>query len=1557
MRVPLSLILILTVGCNFIYAQLQYNEATIFVQDTSKKTNYYIVQPPEKKSNTSSSQNSRVIVRLKSDPLIKASKSSRSARIQSLVAEHEQFKSDIAQSGKRSANARTSGSAKIIFEYSEVFNGFSVEASPEIIEEIKNFSYVSAVLEDKTVKAYDIVSSTIINAPQVWNNLGVTGKGIRIGIIDTGIDYNHPDLGGGIGPNFKVKGGYDFVNNDTDPMDDNGHGTHVAGIAAANGSGLKGVAPDAILYAYKVLGREGSGIDSWILAAIERCVDPDQNPNTDDALDVVNMSLGRPADSSEPISEAVNNAVSKGVIFVVAAGNDYNFGSVGTPGIAEQAITVAATDQYDWTADFSSKGPTPEDYRAKPDIAAPGVDIYSSFLNNSYKQLSGTSMASPHVAGAVALILEKHPDWSADAVKSAIMQSAKPTEENLFKQGTGRIDVFKAINQELIITPGSISLGLLDTSTPLKTYSVPLQIKNLSNTQKNVNLSLENFAPGISASLSSTNFSLVANTTKSITLTVTINTSSLPFKNYPDAYFGSLTANDGLATTKVPVTLLNPSITKLVFTGELPQSTFQVGIDSYYFNHNFPSSSELNLLLPPGKYDLISIYGNRIVVKENINGELNNTITIDKSHAKNIVSFKPKNRQGHPLPYDGNTLGSVSFTGSSRNFICFFPYVEDTVYVSDQSSYYLNMRVRDRVVSELDAFYDINITTPQGFSSSRTYTNNPGDFVKVDVLNPSIPVGSNQDLIYHSQGVVFGLINSYPLSVPNPLKIYYSKRDKEITSYTFLQLNPQSGQSGYAWEAGGFNVCTNDSIYFFDNQRLPLASARINSNEFKYNLGESLVRLNARTYNKENKILLHDFPARGSFNRYYGEREKGTIFYDVKQNNIIVESGSFANKTTDDYSGAYNIQLDASASFYSISLRYDDNFVKGKLGSAKAELKFDMGATDKNPPTLQYLSLEANKVETNNLQEGQQGKIKFGINDLCLSYSGMECYDTNYGLQNIEIKIKHENSNEWISLAYTEITSQWTAYKGFESNLPTDILQAGYYDLSISASDLQNNSIEYQLFPAFLIGPGGNDVLTQVSLIEPKQNAYATGVTPFFKWSSIPNAKSYTIQISENNSFDTPLEFSSTTESYQLATNLNDNKFYYWRVKASLKDNSATAWSSIGIFYTGNPFQAAVPVSPQNQAIDMPSAIQFRWKRAKGQEPYAKFELSTSPDFTYYNYFDYTSDSSLNVSINIYPNSQYYWRITTTHYFDNRYYEVVSPVFTFFTHTAPGVTLIEPLNGAYATGTSPYFMWSSAPGVSHYRFQISDDGFNSILSEQIVYSNATQLPFKLDNNKFYYWRVGEVRGESITWSETRNLYPGDPFQSITLLQPLNQSANQPLSAAFKWKKSFTNTNYKFQLSDQFDFSTLRHEAFISDTTIVIKNLEPTHQYYWRVIHQRTFNESSFTVTSPIYSFTTTSVTDAEDPFRERNFVAYPNPFATEVTIEFYTQKPGNISLSIIDSFGKEVKRFSQYIQTPGSNIITWNGSNQNGEPLSSGVYFVILHTGTTVDQIKIVLTK
>src|SRR5262249_15990454 len=139
------------------------------------------------------------------------------------------------------------------------------------------------------------------------------GEGIDVAIIDTGIDYTHPDLGGCFGPGCRVTTGWDFVNNDPDPFDDNGHGTHVAGILGARGS-MVGVAPGVRFHAYKVIAASGFGFESWIIAGIERAVDPDQDPATRDAVDVINVSLAGSGDADSPISQAVDEAVAAGVV-------------------------------------------------------------------------------------------------------------------------------------------------------------------------------------------------------------------------------------------------------------------------------------------------------------------------------------------------------------------------------------------------------------------------------------------------------------------------------------------------------------------------------------------------------------------------------------------------------------------------------------------------------------------------------------------------------------------------------------------------------------------------------------------------------------------------------------------------------------------------------------------------------------------------------------------------------------------------------------------------------------------------------------------------------------------------------------------------------------------------------------------------------------------------------------------------------------------------------------------------------------------------------------------
>lgn len=363
---------------------------------------------------------------------------------------------------------------KIMKQFTDVFNGLSIDASQDFIEEIKKNPEVKRIVPNYKVNITLMDSVPLINADDVWqldvdgNRCSftekecLTGKGVTIGIIDTGVDYTHQDLGGCLGVSCKVVGGYDFVNNDNDPIDDHGHGTHVAATSAGNGV-LKGVAPDASIYAYKVLDNGGSGYWDWVISGIERSSDPNQDGDYSDHLDVISLSLGGGGDPDDPISTAIDNVVENGVVAVIAAGNSGpGEQTIGSPGTARKAITVGATDKNDQIAYFSSRGPViwtdingQEQAIIKPDVTAPGVSIcaaeYDSAwsdrkcLDDKHIAISGTSMATPHVSGAVALLLQKHPDWIPDEIKMALRNTAKDLGYDINTQGYGRIDALNAI--------------------------------------------------------------------------------------------------------------------------------------------------------------------------------------------------------------------------------------------------------------------------------------------------------------------------------------------------------------------------------------------------------------------------------------------------------------------------------------------------------------------------------------------------------------------------------------------------------------------------------------------------------------------------------------------------------------------------------------------------------------------------------------------------------------------------------------------------------------------------------------------------------------------------------------------------------------------------------------------------------------------------------------------------------------------------------------------------------------------------------------------------------
>lgn len=391
-------------------------------------------------------------------------------------------------------------SARTRWHYGVVLNGFAVVLPQQRVARLERVPGVARVWP--SVSYHTLLDRTpqLIGAPTVWGpTLATAGQGIKIGIIDDGIDQTHPFFSpaGYSYPDGFPKGQIAYTTpkviaarafaptgttyaNARLPFDpgQSEHGTHVAGIAAGNngtvtrnGFRLSGIAPRAYLGNYKALsipsefGLNGNAPE--LAAAVEAAVS--------DGMDVVNLSLGETdiEPSRDLLARALNAAADAGVVSTVAAGNsgELGLGSIDSPGSAAKAIAAAASTgghdsiDDDTIASFSSIGPAPYSLTFKPDVTAPGDGVASSVPNGGYATLSGTSMAAPHVAGAVAVLEQRHLEWTPAQVKSALVTSGVPVrstgEVAPLREGGGRIDLPHADHPFVFVSPTNLSFGLL----------------------------------------------------------------------------------------------------------------------------------------------------------------------------------------------------------------------------------------------------------------------------------------------------------------------------------------------------------------------------------------------------------------------------------------------------------------------------------------------------------------------------------------------------------------------------------------------------------------------------------------------------------------------------------------------------------------------------------------------------------------------------------------------------------------------------------------------------------------------------------------------------------------------------------------------------------------------------------------------------------------------------------------------------------------------------------------------------------------------------------------
>jgi subtilisin family serine protease len=412
------------------------------------------------------------------------------------------------------------------------------------------------VREVRVFHILDLNADKQIGADKVWAN-GIDGSGVKVAILDTGIDTDHPEL------KDSYLGGYDYVNNDAIPEDDHGHGTHVSGIITANGmdANAKGVAPGTGIYMYKVCDANGSCYEDDMIAAMEAAVQTDAK--------VMSISIGGGSYTTEncdsdALANKTNWVVDHGLTVVVAAGNDGK--GVSSPGCASKAIAVGAIDSNNNVQYWSGRGPA-------LDIVAPGYQIYSTLIGG-YGTMSGTSMATPHVAGVVALLLNANSDLTTDEIKTAIYNTANPVNKcykcalwlgsSCYGQaevtcthditGAGVVDAYKAY---LYVLPSTTISSSTSTSTTISTTSSSTTINTTSSSSTSTTsttTSVSTTTTSISTSSSTTTSITTSSTTSSTTI---VSTTSTTTSTTSSTSTSSTTSSSSTSTTSSTTTTIS----------------------------------------------------------------------------------------------------------------------------------------------------------------------------------------------------------------------------------------------------------------------------------------------------------------------------------------------------------------------------------------------------------------------------------------------------------------------------------------------------------------------------------------------------------------------------------------------------------------------------------------------------------------------------------------------------------------------------------------------------------------------------------------------------------------------------------------------------------------------------------------------------------------------------------------------------------------------------------------------------------------------------------------
>ncbi len=1159
----------------------------------------------------------RVIVRFKGprpaeDGLSAASNRPVPPQAAEFAHRHSEFGSALATILAKDRSFPTAkAQAQITREFSTVLDGVAATVPRWALPEIRQLDYVQSISDDLPVHATPLIigGTAVSDTESVADS--ITGKGVRIGLLDTGVDYMHSALGGGFGTGFKVVGGYDFVNSDADPMDDNGHGTRLAGLMVGWGETFRGMAPGAELLAFKVLDNNGDGLMSNVLAGIEHAVDPDMNPATADGARVLLLPLTCGGNSDDPLSQAVQSAVANGVVCVVAAGDGGpGYQTIGSPASAPLALAVGACGPGGDILPASSRGPAPKTLQVKPDLVARGSCILSTAPGGGYEVVSGTAVAAANAAGAAALMRERFPGRDAGLVQAALANGARDLGRDLWTQGAGEMDVVRSLRPDFAVLPGIADMGLDDRSVDTWIHTAGIYIVGDPGAEPSYTVRPGTLPPGVSVAVKGPYLQQYPPRPIAFSLEFTVNNSQLPLPaSGPPLVSGTLIVSSPHDTVSVPFAFAYPGCIDLEVTGP--------DIPSYIWYHRYGGPSDWTApngyvdpwkpwptkfaerkILPEGLYSVMVICDHwplsfSWIVRDSVQVKGVTRLSIDEAEACYRIGAELRDELGRPLD---------SAKGVSGEYFI-YPRGEEWGMGISWGSFPVGSQ---------------NSISKSSRTSSRTS-------VYYYLLSDE-----NKHKRYTYSGMATGIAEDHVITPgPGKLKrhlVEYRTQDSsaDLQFLNGLGVSTYPG-AGWGWgpRTGGLTVPFQQEWFAYETFRGDSADVCVSNSEQVYWYNPDA----ARSQDQKPYLLLPDrycdldgtvrsshepfaplLETRGERlifglgpKHWYGRTENLANRICLTTNTQEPITGPylfgyltyvafFVNQMLDFPPGitlksVYNEKREEVSSgpladwdgrqnalpvpgVYTVKLVDPGSHVYDRDGTASVYLTMDTRLEDRDPPGMLYFNILRDGEYTDLFMPGQHGTVEFRLTD-------------NVAISSVNLFYRVSNEPRWRNLPFTGSSGSYAAA------LP-DSLPEAFISLRVVAKDRAGNSMDYRAEPAFHMGLSVDHRPLPAALETPAPGDTVTLYSPprylVFRWHpsfdpDLGDPARYSLHVwGPNLDLDvvTSPDTSSTTE---LMKRLSPGALYHWQIMTvSGKD---TVLSDTAVFSTSS---AVLSVSGKSEA-------------------------------------------------------------------------------------------------------------------------------------------------------------------------------------------------------------------------------------------------------------------------------------------------------------------------------------------------------------------------------------